>query len=357
MQLSSRTYDADNISAVQELYHSNGWTDGLPIVPPTADAVQACLDWAMMPPDQLIGIEPVRGLAVTAEKLAINAVMAGCLPMHFPVVLTAWTAMMQDDFLMHGATASTGGCAVLVVLNGPIRLELGASGTFNALGNSDRATAVIGRAIRLCLINLMDVRPGAIDRSTLGHPGKFSYCVAEDEEDTTWLSLAEQRGIPKEASAVTVMAAGAPRQIMNEWTTKPEEILETFAAEMRANLRHYSIHPGNYALIIPKQLREHLQAAKLEQDRHRQLHPRARPHPSPRMGRRRQGRCRARPRRQRLSGDGIAGPAPGHRRRRTGRRLRRDHPAVARQQEPCRHHGRSAPASTASRRRSSRGRP
>ena len=100
------------------------------------------------------------------------------------------------------------------------------------------------------------------------------------------------------------MAAGAPRQIMNEWTTKPEEILETFAAEMRANLRHYSIHPGNYALIIPKQLREHLQAAKLEQDRHRELHPRARAHPSPRMGRGRQGRRGARPRRQRLSGAG-----------------------------------------------------
>ena len=146
MQLASRAYDAKSIADVQELYHSNGWTDGLPIVPPTEEAVRACLDWVMMPPDQLIGIEPVRGLAVTAEKLAINAVMAGCLPMHFPVVITAWTAMMQDEFLMHGATASTGGCAVLVVLNGPIRLELGASGTFNALGNSDRATAVIGRA-------------------------------------------------------------------------------------------------------------------------------------------------------------------------------------------------------------------
>jgi hypothetical protein len=245
VQLASRSYEADSISAVQELYHSNGWTDGLPIVPPTRDAVEACLEWVMMPPDQLIGIEPVRGLAITAEKLAINAVMAGCLPMHFPVVVAAWTAMMQEEFLMHGATASTGGCAVLVVLNGPIRLELGAGGTFNALGNSDRATAVIGRAIRLCLINLMDVRPGAIDRSTLGHPGKFSYCVAEDEEDTTWLPLAEQRGVPKGASSVTVMAAGAPRQLMNEWTTKPEEILETFAAEMRANLRHYSIHPSN----------------------------------------------------------------------------------------------------------------
>jgi hypothetical protein len=259
--LASRVYEADSISAVQELYHSNGWTDGLPIVPPTEDAVRACLDWVMMPPDQLIGIEPVRGLAITAEKLAINAVMAGCLPMHFPVVVTAWTAMMQEPFLIHGATASTGGCAVLVVLNGPIRQEIGALGSFNALGNSDRATAVIGRAIRLCLINLMDVRPGVIDRSTLGHPGKFSYCVAEDEEDA-WTTLAEHRGVERAASAVTVLAAGAPRQIMNEWTTKPEEILETFAAEIRANMRHYSIYPGNYAIVIAKQLREHLQAAK-----------------------------------------------------------------------------------------------
>jgi hypothetical protein len=260
VQLASKIYDAVDISAVQELYHSNGWTDGLPIVPPTREAVEACLEWAMTPPETLVGVEPVRAMPVTAEKLAINAVMAGCLPMHFPAVLTAWTAMMQEDFLLHGATASTGGCAVLVVLNGPLRLELGANGTFNALGSSDRATSVIGRAIRLCLINILEVRPGGIDRSTLGHPGKFSYCIAEDEEDSTWLSLSQQRGLEKEASAVTVMAAGSPRQIMNEWTTEPKEILETFAAEMRANLRHYSIHAGNYALIVPKQLREHLQA-------------------------------------------------------------------------------------------------
>ncbi len=132
---------------------------------------------------------------------------------------------------------------------------------FNALGEFDRATAVIGRAIRLALINILDVRPGGIDRSTLGHPGKFTYCVGEDEEDSTWLPLAEGRGMPPGASSVTVMAAGAPRQIMNEWTTDPREILETFAAEMRANLRHYSLHAGNYAIIIPRQLREHIQAA------------------------------------------------------------------------------------------------
>ena len=261
MLLASKTYHVDDIHAAQELYHANGWTDGLPIVPPTADAVQACLDWAMIPPDQLLGIEPVRATPITAEKLAVNAVMAGCLPMHFPPVLTAFTAMLADEFLLHGATSSTGGCAVLIVLNGPIRRELGAAGSFNALGNSDRATAVIGRAIRLALINILEVRPGGIDRSTLGHPGKFSYCVAEDEEDSAWLPLHVQRGLPGETSAVTVMAAGAPRQIMNEWTTDPEEILETFAAEMRANMRHYSIWSGNYALVIPKQLRDHLQAA------------------------------------------------------------------------------------------------
>jgi hypothetical protein len=261
MELLSRRHVVADVWAAQEMYHANGWTDGLPIVPPTEEAVAACLEWAMTPPDQLLGIEPVRGVPITAEKLAVNAVMAGCLPMHFPAVVTAFSAMLQPEFLLHGATASTGGCAVVVVLNGPLRREIGAAGSFNALGNADRATSVIGRAIRLALINILDVRPGGIDRSTLGHPGKFSFCIAEEEEDSSWDPLHVVRGVPAEASAVTVMAAGSPRQIMNEWTTEPEEILETFAAEMRANMRHYSIWGGNYLMIVPKQLREHLQAA------------------------------------------------------------------------------------------------
>ena len=129
--------------------------------------------------------------------------------------------------------------------------------------------------MRLALINLMDVRPGGIDRSTLGHPGKFTYCLAEDEEDTTWQPLSVMRGMPAGASAVTVMAAMAPRQIMNEWTTDPKEILETFAAEMRANQLHYSIYGGNYAIVIPKQLREHIQAAGWSKTGHRRVHVRA----------------------------------------------------------------------------------
>ena len=279
MDLRSTIHETDDIFAAQELFHGRGWTDGLPVVPPTEAAVRTCLEDVALPPDHVVGVEPVRARAITAEKVAVNAVMAGCLPAHFPVVVTALSAMLREEFTLHGATASTGGCAIFIVVNGDVRRELGMDGTFNALGNSDRASAVIGRAIRLCLINLFDVRPGGIDRSTLGHPGKFSFCVAEDEEGSPWEPLATARGVPKGASAVTVMAAGAPRQIMNEWTTDPDEILETFAAEIRANMRQYSIWPGHYAVIVPRQLRQHLAAAGCSrEDVCRRIHERARIH-------------------------------------------------------------------------------
>ncbi len=279
MDLRSNRLQLENLASVQEHFHSRGWSDGLPIIPPTAEAVEACLEWAVLPPDHLVGMEPVRGRSVTAEKVAVNAVMAGCLPMHFPVVVTAVSAMLQPQFEVHGPTASTGGSAILVVVNGPIRSELGMVASFNALAGSDRAGTCIGRAVRLTLINLLDVRPGGIDRSTLGHPGKISYCMAEDEEGSPWPSLAAERlgliqatdpavdaspGRPSTtmgASAVTVLAAMAPRQIMNEWTTVPEEILDTFVAEMQANMAHYSIWAGDYAIVVAPQLRDHLAAA------------------------------------------------------------------------------------------------
>lgn len=259
--LSTRHLVDDDPVAAQEFFHSRGLTDGLPVVPPTPAAVQAMLDWALLPAETLLGVEPVRERAVTAEKVAINAVMAGCLPPHYPVVVAALTAMLREEFLVHGATASTGGCAVLVLVNGPVRREIQMDSTFSVLGNHDRASACIGRAVRLCLINILDVRPGGIDRSTLGHPGKISFCIAEDEENSPWPGEAAERGVPGDTAAVTVMAAQAPRQIMNEWTTDPAEILETFAAEMRASLLDYSIWGGNWAIVIPPQLRTHLAAA------------------------------------------------------------------------------------------------
>ncbi len=259
--LRSARYEIDDGPSTQEFFHSRGWTDGLPVVAPTADAVRAHLEWAVLPPDHVVGIEPVRKRAITAEKVAVNSVMAGCLPMHFPVVVTAVTAILADPFLVHGACASTGGSAILLVVNGPIRTELGMDGTFNALAASDRASTAIGRAVRLVVQNLLDIRPGGIDRSTLGHPGKLSYCIAEDEEGSPWPSLAAERLGDPHVSAVTAMAAMAPRQVMNEWTTEPTEILDTFVAEIRANMRHYSLWPGNYAIVLPPQLRTHFAAA------------------------------------------------------------------------------------------------
>ena len=246
---------------VRSMFEARGWTDGLPIVSPTPERVGAAVEAAVMEPGQVLGVETVRGRAITAEKAAINAVMAGCRPRDFAVVAAAVEAMCDPAFLLHGATSSTGGCALLVIVNGPIRHELGMIGTFNALGGADRASLAIGRAVRLILRNLLGVRPGELDRSTLGHPGKLGYCLAEDEEGSPWPSLAAERGAPDGTSTVTVFAAGSPRQIMNEWTTDPEAILDTIAAEMRANLLHYSIWAGNHCLVLPPQLRDRLAGA------------------------------------------------------------------------------------------------
>ena len=128
--------------------------------------------------------------------------------------------------------------------------------THNALANASRANATIGRSIRLFILNVLGGAPGQLDRSTLGHPGKFTFCIAEDEEDSPWLPLSEERGFARGVSAVTVMAAESPHQIMNEWTNDPKAILDTYAAAIRANMLTYSIWEGNYAIVVPKQHRQ-----------------------------------------------------------------------------------------------------
>lgn len=259
--LQSATYDLTDALKANEFYQEKGWTDGLPIVPPTEERVAACLHAAGLAPGDVIGVERVRQRPITAEKVAINAVMAGCLPAYMPVVAAILRAMCEEQFNLHGSTASTGGSAQFIVVNGPVRTTIGMNATHNVLGNGNRANATIGRAVRLVLINVLGCIPGQLDRSTLGHAGKFTFCIAEDEEDSPWTPLAQERGVPAGMSGMTVMACEAPRQTMNEWTHDPEEILETFAAEMRHNMLTYSVWSGSYGLIIPKQLRELLVAA------------------------------------------------------------------------------------------------
>ncbi|HEY7204120.1 MAG TPA: hypothetical protein VIA61_07490, partial [Methylomirabilota bacterium] len=242
-------------------FQRNGWTDGLPIVPPTEDLVRRFVDASGLSPADVVGVEPVRRRRITAEKVAIAAAMAGCLPGYVPVVMALVRAVCEPAYGLHGCTASTGGSAPLVVVNGPIRRALEMNATHNALANGSRANATIGRALRLLIINVLGGIPGRLDRSTLGHPGKFTFCVAEDEEDSPWPSLAAERGVPAGASAVTVLAAESPHQIMNEWTADPREILDTYVAAIRANMLTYSIWAGNYALVIAKQQRDVIAAA------------------------------------------------------------------------------------------------
>ncbi len=258
----SEVFEVTDSLEANELYQRNGWTDGLPIVPPTEDAVARFLAAASLAAADVIGVEPVRRRSITAEKVAIAAVMAGCLPEYMPVVAAIIKAMCHPEYALHGSTASTGGSAPFIVVNGPIRTALGMNTTHNALANASRANATIGRSIRLFLVNVLGGIPGQLDRSTLGHPGKFTFCVAEDEEDSPWLPLSVERGVPAGTSAVTALQVESPHQIMNEWTHDPKEILDTYAAAMKSNLLTYSIWEGNYAFVIPKQHREIFAAAK-----------------------------------------------------------------------------------------------
>lgn len=260
-RLRSAVHEVADAFAANEVYQERGWTDGLPIVPPTEDLVRRFLAAARLAPGDVVATEPVRRRRITAEKVAIAAVMAGCRPEYMPVVLAMVRAVSRPEFNLHGCTASTGGSAPFVVVNGPVRRTLGMNATHNALGNGNRANATIGRSLRLLIVNVLGGVPGQLDRSTLGHPGKYTFCVAEDEEDSPWLPLAAERGVPAGRSAVTVLAVESPQQIMNEWTHDPRELLETYAAAMRANMLTYSIWAGCYALVIAKQQRDVIVAA------------------------------------------------------------------------------------------------
>ena len=249
-------FEVDDEFEANELFQRNGWTDGLPIVPPTPERVAEFLAAAGVASEDVIDTEPVRQRRISAGKLAINAVMAGCMPSYMQVLVAIVEALCQPEYSLHGASASTGGSAPFVVVNGEIRRTLGMEALHSAFATGNRANMSIGRAVRLLLMNVLGTIPGQMDRSTLGHPGKISFCIAEDEDDCPWLPLAQERGVPAGRSAITVMAAESPHQMLNEWTQHPHEMLDTVVASMRANMLTYSIWAGNYALVIPRQPRE-----------------------------------------------------------------------------------------------------
>jgi hypothetical protein len=230
-----------------ETYFERGWTDGLPVVPATEETVRRFLQAAGHGTGDVVLTETTRRRTISAEKVAINAVMAGCRPEYMPVLLAALEAMADPAFTLHGAITSTGGSATLVVVNGPIRHRLGLNAGGNVFGPGWRANATIGRAIRLITLNCLGAQPGLLDRSTQGHPGKYSYCIAELEEENPWEPLHVTRGLARGTSAVTVFAAEGPHNVLSHYGERAEAVIVALADTM-ASLGSFS--PGESFVVL-----------------------------------------------------------------------------------------------------------
>ena len=258
MQLMSRHYAAPDVDAAMELCSAKGWTDGLPVVPPTETRISAMLAAAGLEPGLEIAFIENRQVSVTAEKVASNAGLAGCKPKYMPVVVAAVEALADPLYGYHGPATSTGGSAVFMVVNGPIARELDINCGDNLFGPGWRANASIGRAVRLTMRNTIGTLPGVLDRSSLGHAGKYSFCIAENEAESPWPPLHVARGFKRDQNAVTIMAALGVHQFSNNLSSTPEGVLTTLCAQMRVSAGtmrqpHYAlVFAGEHMAIIAK---------------------------------------------------------------------------------------------------------
>ena len=222
--------DAD---AFLEAAYERGWTDGLPVVPATPEKVEAFLDVARLAPDAVLGAVPTREVTVTAEHAAINAVMAGCRPEYFPVVVAAVRAHLDEHGNCHSTTGTLSGAAHAVIVNGPIRDEIGIASGAGCLGPGFRANATIGRALRLVIRNVCRAVPGFLDRATFSWPLRYSFCFGEDESAGDWTPLHVQRGYAPEQSTVTVHSIMRMVSAWDSSSRDPEGVLDTLVAETR----------------------------------------------------------------------------------------------------------------------------
>ncbi len=232
-----------------EAYYRAGWTDGLPVVPPSDASVAAMLAAGGLRGDEIIGEIPGRNTRVAADKVAINAVMAGCRPAYLPVVVAAIRGLCHADFAYHGPASSTGGSAMVLIVSGPVARRLEINSGSNAFGQGHRANATIGRAVRLVMMNAMNTRPGLLDRATLGTPGKYAFCFAEHEDDLPWEPFHVARGLGAGDSAVTVFASNSLHQVYNQLAATPEPLLRCFADAL-CNLGSPNVRGFNEALVV-----------------------------------------------------------------------------------------------------------
>lgn len=237
------------VDAVEFMYE-RGWTDGLPVVPPTPAKVAAMLAAGGREADEVLGSVPARRKTVNAEIVAVNAVMAGCRPEYFPVVVTAMEAVLDPAFNVNTVATSTGGAAICVMVSGPMAAEIGMNGRHNALGSGNRANATIGRAVRLTVANALGAKTGKLDASSVGHPGKYSFCFAERPPEAPWETLSVAKGYADEDTTVTIMATEGPRQVANHLNEDPEGVLKSFAAAMKSPSNFITGKSGQVIVVM-----------------------------------------------------------------------------------------------------------
>lgn len=230
MRLTAESFTVeDTPEAVSELFYRKGWTDGLPIIPPTPERVERMLIGWQADPSHSIGLVPPSFAEATLEKLAINAVMAGCLPVHLPAVVAAIEAMLDPQFNLNGIQCTTSNTTPLVFFNGPVRRELEINCSSNAFGPGCRANAVIGRAVRLILLSLGGAAPGDVDKATLGQPGKYCFCFGENEEENPWEPYHVENGYAAGVSTATVVGACGVIEVRDSDSRVGAGILKTMA--------------------------------------------------------------------------------------------------------------------------------
>ena len=241
--LQARKIELAESEDIMEACFERGWSDGLPLVPPTPLRVTRMLSGTDCSADKIVGSVPPDNRPCTIEKIAINAVMAGCKPDYLQVVIAALKAALKDEFCMHGLLCTTYFSTPVMIVNGPITKQIGMNSGVNALGQGNRANATIGRALQLIVRNVGGGIPGGIDRATLGNPGKYTFCFCEDESDAEWPSLSMDRGYTREDSVVNLFAGSGVQPFVDQQSRQPESLVKNLANSLRsvANTRSFGM--------------------------------------------------------------------------------------------------------------------
>lgn len=247
--LAARLIEVSPLEDPMEVCFERGWSDGLPVTPPTDERVIRMLSGTNRDPKEVIGLIPPNLSECTVEKVAINAVMAGCKPEYMPVVLAAVETALHPDFSMHGLLCTTYFSGPVVIVNGPIATRIGMNSGLNALGQGNRANLTIGRTLQLIIRNVGGGLPGEIDRSALGNPGKLSFCFAEDESDPEWEPLSVWRGFEPGTSTVTLFHGDGVQPFSDNASRTPEELCRSFATSLNV-VGHSKIVQGPNAILV-----------------------------------------------------------------------------------------------------------